>query len=576
MAADSPDEVPPEEAPLGAGIDFTDPNSPLAPYYLRASHVVAAVLVGLLVFVYSLLPLWHTDVWGHLKFGKWMAEHHALPSTEPFSKFADKDIPYVNFQWLSQLGLYLTYHAGEGLAGGDDLRHTEGGVALLRSLTVVLALLYFLFLLRAYWRISDSLPLACAGLALYAISAPGSFAILRPQALAMVMFVSLLGTLSRKELTRRSLVLVPALLILWANLHGSFPLGLVLLGIFIAGRGFDVLREGRTWNPLRAFADGRVRRLTLILAVSTAAIAALNPHGPVLYWYVLRMGENPNVRMLGEWLPLWDLTEGLGVQSLYGLGAGVLAISWVLGQKRPSATQVLVLLAFGLWPIFQRRMLVWWMPLVPWLALPSWVALRDRLSWDWLRFESVLSLRKTIMVGLVVFMVLLFTPPVRWLVAGRPAPMAAAVTPATPWLLAEQLLSSPPEKDAPVPRLASELRHYPDGRFRGAIFASETQGDYLLWALPPEYPVVVYTHVHLFSERHWKEVVEVKNAGPRWRALLDGWKANLVVVEAETHPHLANALQNDREWIIVLDETRAEKPKPVGSKSLIALRKEPF
>ena len=34
--------------PYGAGIDFSDPNSPLAPFYLRTSHLLAlAVLTNL-------------------------------------------------------------------------------------------------------------------------------------------------------------------------------------------------------------------------------------------------------------------------------------------------------------------------------------------------------------------------------------------------------------------------------------------------------------------------------------------------------------------------------------------------
>src|SRR5262245_36462064 len=93
-SSDSPPPLagapPPEEVPpLGAGIDFTDPNSPLAPYYLRASHLVAVALLGGIVILYSWFPLWHTDIWGHLKFGQWIVEHRELPEREPLCEFAD-------------------------------------------------------------------------------------------------------------------------------------------------------------------------------------------------------------------------------------------------------------------------------------------------------------------------------------------------------------------------------------------------------------------------------------------------------------------------------------------------------
>ncbi|HVS38939.1 MAG TPA: hypothetical protein VMS17_25500, partial [Gemmataceae bacterium] len=57
-----------EAAPLerlGAGIDFTDPHSPLAPLYLRTSGVVACAVLSVVFVIASIVPLWQSDVWGH-------------------------------------------------------------------------------------------------------------------------------------------------------------------------------------------------------------------------------------------------------------------------------------------------------------------------------------------------------------------------------------------------------------------------------------------------------------------------------------------------------------------------------
>src|SRR5262245_11071771 len=88
------------EHPLGAGLDFTDPASPLAPYYWRSSHVAAAALLGLIFVLFSYVPLWHTDVWGHLKFGRWIVEHGRLPEREPFHGLADPHAPALHAYWL--------------------------------------------------------------------------------------------------------------------------------------------------------------------------------------------------------------------------------------------------------------------------------------------------------------------------------------------------------------------------------------------------------------------------------------------------------------------------------------------
>ena len=82
----SPEPAPAAALPrVGAGFDFSDPDGPFARFYLRPVHVVAAAFVALIFVVASYFPLWHTDVWGHLKYGQWMLSHRAIPDREPFS-----------------------------------------------------------------------------------------------------------------------------------------------------------------------------------------------------------------------------------------------------------------------------------------------------------------------------------------------------------------------------------------------------------------------------------------------------------------------------------------------------------
>src|SRR6516225_1259578 len=103
-----PKEDSEEELVIGAGIDFADPNSRLAPFYLRTSQVVALALLTFIFVAYTYLPVYHTDVWGHLRFGEYIVENAALPTHEMFSgDFADQSAPYINFQWLAQAGAYL-------------------------------------------------------------------------------------------------------------------------------------------------------------------------------------------------------------------------------------------------------------------------------------------------------------------------------------------------------------------------------------------------------------------------------------------------------------------------------------
>src|SRR5882724_3759572 len=99
-------EPEPDEPPVGPDIDFTDPNSPLAPYYFQASHVLATLLIVAVFLFFNLMtPLWHSDIWGHLKTGEWIVANRQLPERELFSPFSDPTLHASNFQWLSQVVL---------------------------------------------------------------------------------------------------------------------------------------------------------------------------------------------------------------------------------------------------------------------------------------------------------------------------------------------------------------------------------------------------------------------------------------------------------------------------------------
>src|SRR5262249_18985410 len=110
----------------------------------------------------------------------------------------------------------------------------------------------------------------------------------RPQLLAIPLFAAfLLGTTCLPG--RWTLFALPLLMVVWVNVNGSFPLGIVLLGIGLAGRALTVL--GKDWRQPRLLLahlvrDQTLRRLALLLVLCTAAVL-VNPYGfALLPWLV--------------------------------------------------------------------------------------------------------------------------------------------------------------------------------------------------------------------------------------------------------------------------------------------------
>jgi hypothetical protein len=550
---------------LGAGFDFANPKSRLAPLYLRSSHVVAVALLALVFVLMSHLPVWHTDVWGHLRFGEYMVTTGRLPEREMFSgDFADQDTLYVNYQWLTQAGAYLLFDAGRHLAPANADARLGGGALLLTAAHAAIVTLRLLVLLLAFRRLTTSTegrqagstPTAVAGVVIVvAMSVFCHLFILRPQILGELGFALLLFMLSRPLLSRPALVLIPLLFVLWANTHGSFLVGLVLLGTFLAGRAIEVVWDppglagqagSRLYGRLAALLrDQQVRRLTLVVAVAVLAVAALNPHGPYLFLYTWRLSNHPNIRFLEEWKPLPNLQSLEPGKLLHPTGlmffASLLALVplalW--SRARWTPTQVLLVLLFGVQALLHARVVVWWIMVFPWVAVPHLHSLCLRLRLPWVREEiDQPNLRKTILAGMVAVVLLLWSAPLLWLCWGDVPAGSRWVTPQTPWKAAAYL-----------------KRQYQDNpSLSRCVFTSETLGEYLLWDLRLEPPVRIfcYTHVHLLTPGHWQECMKVKNGDRDWEAILDRHQVAFLVVEPDLHPRLTERiLAAEERWEIV-------------------------
>ena len=554
--------------PLGAGIDWADPNSKLAPYYLTAGGVTAAAVLGLTLFALALAPLWHTDFWVHLKYGEWIAANRSLPGVEPLSDFTDKQKPMFDAMWLTQVGYHALFRAGESLAAGDAQRRFEGGVELVRLAHLLAAIAVVGFVGLACRRVADSVPWATGAMLFLLAAMLSPLTVQRPQLFGLACFAALLCGLSRPAPSRAGVGWIPALMVLWANLHGSFVVGFGLLGLFLLGRAIEVFRDGGR-SALAVWRDAPLRRLLLVLGASVAAVAVLNPYGPTLYLNVVRFGGHPNLQTLAEWTPL-DFSQRQGGHWLYLAAALLLAATQVASPRPFSPVQVLLILTLGLWPLFQQRAMAWWLPVVPWIAAPHWVAAADR--WGLRLPESVPNFRRTVFAALVILLAVIASPASAWLKSGSPRPARASLHPGTPDGVAAALRGEAPADPERVQALARVVREWHGGRYAGRVFASEIQGEYLLRSLPADAPVMLFNHAQLFAPGYWSDCLRVEAGGLGWWEFLDRHRAGVVVVEADLHPALCQELRGSRHWEVVVDEARAPA-RDAYSRLFVAVRK---
>lgn len=203
------------------------------------------------------------DVARHIRLGEWMIEARAVVERDLFS-FTRAGEPFLDFEWLSQV-VYAAAHRAGGLPAVAAFAGLLLGAAY--------ALLY------RFLRGQGVDPLLALG-----ATALGAFCgtlhwIARPHLFSILATVLLLALLERPG--RRRLVPIALLFALWANLHGGFLFGLILIALYAAGDAAEswLDRDARTaWRR-------RLRDHAAALVVAASATLA-NPAGPRLLAHV--------------------------------------------------------------------------------------------------------------------------------------------------------------------------------------------------------------------------------------------------------------------------------------------------
>jgi hypothetical protein len=153
------------------------------------------------------------DTQWQITVGQWILDHRAVPETDVYS-FTMRGQPWISTQWLAQV-LYAKAYAWAGWTGP---------VVLAAAASAATFALLARFLSR---QLSESAAIVFVSVAL-ALTAPHILA--RPHVLALPVMVAWIGGLiaAADRHGAPSFRLLP-LMALWANLHGGFVFGLVMI-----------------------------------------------------------------------------------------------------------------------------------------------------------------------------------------------------------------------------------------------------------------------------------------------------------------------------------------------------------
>jgi hypothetical protein len=232
------------------------------------------------VALLGLTPITDGDVWWHLKFGEVFWQARGFPAHDPFVFTAGTD-PWIIRAWLPELLFYGVHR----LAGPPGL--------------ILLKAALFTGAVALLWRLGAALgcppPAAALALLLAALTARPRL-VERPEVVSFLCLAAALALLARGPRGRSAYLLVP-LQVLWANVHTSFYLGLLMPWPFIADAVAPRLVRGAAAAP----ADGTPSlRHLLAAAVLLPAASALTPQGWRVFLYPFQQAGMPTLKEVEE------------------------------------------------------------------------------------------------------------------------------------------------------------------------------------------------------------------------------------------------------------------------------------
>jgi hypothetical protein len=474
---------------------------------------VRLLFVPLLAFLTTITDRnYQTDIWHHLARGRVLAEEGVLLNEDRFT-YTVPGLQFQDVNWLAQYGFYQLYRLG--------------GLPLVQTVnSLLLALTLFLLLLqcRRSARASGHADLIAAGVGLFVFFGLWQLLIIRPQTFSLLLFVVLQGVLERAEERPAWLFAPPLILALWVNLHGGFPVGLVLIGAHLLAalvKGF--VQQGR--------AGWRDRRVWLLAGCLGAAVLGtlVNPYGWRVYEYVGLTSGRAAGRRIDEWLPpgLNTITGKVWAASLVAL-----LVLFALPGRRPTVREVCVLACFLPASCGSVRMAAWWMVVVAPVLAGLLTANLPR------REEKPAEVSLGPALVCVVFLVLaVFCTP--WFERVNPLQYAGRGTHRT-------------EDD--LQAIADRLAEEPELR----VFTRFEWGEYFTWALGPRNAIFLDARIEIYPDEVWDQYSAITRGRADWHNILAEYKVNWLVLDrTEYHGELWPRVTESGAWETVLERGKA-------------------
>ncbi len=515
-----------------AQIDTASDKAPPPAWFRFLAPSITDLIFIILLFAMSggaLAPrlLGDASIGWHIRNGEQMLRTHSITRTDPFSVTMGGQTWYA-WEWLYDLKIAGIHH-WLGLNG-------------VVFFTAIIIALTFALTLRLCLRRGADLPVTALLLALsLGVSMIHLFA--RPHVLSWLFTVIWFQLLDSSEsldnaASPRRLWFLPALMLLWVNVHGGFVLGFALLGLYLLSAA---IRHYRDVERRRGLAQ-RLRTLGMVTVASLVA-SFINPYGYKLHLHVYRY-------LTSRWL-MNHIDEFLSpnfhgvAQQCFVVILLITIVTLAAARRKPSLSHVFVLLLATYSGLYAARSLPVSSLLITLIVAPLWTrALTEASSNQNLsvRLRAFIS-RWQAFTGRVGQVELGFRGhiwPVAAVFLGLLVCAHQGRLGATQWMNAHF-----DPRHLPVQATDAIMQR----GLREPIFAPDFWGGYLIYRLYPRNKVFVDDRHDFYGVDFLRDYLKTIRLTPEWDSFLNQKHVNWALLPAGSS--LANMLEEAGQWSVV-------------------------
>lgn len=461
----------------------------------RLNILVAAVTLISVFAMASQLPL-DPDMWWHLRAGDEIWHNRHVLTQDVFS-YTRLGTDWVNVFWVSDLVMYIVFRYGSYLA-------LAALVALVAALSMAVV-----------YKHMNAPPFLCAFLIILAAATAAPTWTVRPQLVSFLLLAVLDLWLTSYRLGRfRRLWWLPLLFVLWANLHGGFIWGWLLILAVIVG---EICNHLLAFPVEQCMSWPKIRLLGL-WSLTTIPAVLLNPSGLRAWWLPFQQ-VSVSLVYIQEWFSpdfhrlafhplIWMVLGLLAAVGMSGILMSVADFLKVAGfaylafyaQRNLGPFAVIAV------PVLARYLMI---AIEAWAvrAAPTLEKIRGRFSKA--KTSRPLDRRVTIFLNSLIILLLSVVALLRlWIVASSDVVEAKLVV-SYPQQAVQWIKSELPQKK---------------------LFNAYNWGGYLTWQLR-EYPVFIDGRADLYGEEIISQWFTISGAESGWEDLLDRWDVNLILLE---------------------------------------------